>query len=1222
MQRALAAATVIGAGTTEVESGAKNSELSGPKGKDFFQSMKVPAIGAKICCSLQDKFGSPEQRRTRRTDGLQLPLHPQQVVGWLIISIVTIGTYFFVLPEYSSSLREILSYVLGSSLLVHAVSHLGALLVDPADKEVRKRSSNVVVPEFDRHRHLHVIENGRCHLCNITTSSKRTKHCSVCNKCVGNFDHHCKWLNNCIGGRNYPYFIICLISAVIGSTIIVGLIVTELTLVTLRYSRKSSSSEGNNTRVSFVNNSENNSSNGIMDNATLSILPLPGTGSLVIISIVGILSTVAAILLIHLCFFHGYIACLGLTTYEYVRNKRMRNTADNTLQRIDCTSNVASSSANFCGETSRSSENVEPPIRYHFCNSLVNKSAINRQNEVTRKVYICSSHPASSATRESNSNVNNALNLAINREKRNFHLYFSYDSRDDATSIELSSSQSVVSEDTRGPAIIGTIGSIDSIDVKPSTPSPVSCCFSIINHHAWSSNSSSSNAMDNQSRNQPRGSGKTKKFRHGSIEADNEKNIPRSCTTVRRIQTFLRTRLRKNARQRSTHSDTNGRSRKNKITPIASPADRPDKSDVPAFTETQSQNESLSKDESLNEIQTSRPPVKLPPLNLTTKRVCQLNNSGGIRTINDNPSVETMFTNLPLSKRSQQQLRIRRPSFSRRPRFKMGPHVTQTAQLSPIPESELSKPASPRSPPNPKHFPFPPNQNLNLTNSNGCDEEQKRPFILGEFNFNRKKVTMLDHINDYVEMEKSTLSEEYRFWKEILGSPRYVVAPMVDASELPWRLLSRRHGAHLCYTPMLHSSVFCRDPKYRKEALASSSEDRPLITQFCGNDPDVLLEASLLAQPYCDAIDINIGCPQAIAKRGNYGAFLQDDWELLKKIVSTLKEKLDIPVTCKLRVFPEISKTVDYAKMLEDAGASLLTVHGRTREQKGPLTGLASWEHIKAVREAVKIPMFANGNIQCIQDAERCIAVTKVDGVMCAEGNLYNPYLYESRNPPSWEPALEYLDLVEIYPAPASYVRGHLFKLFQHVLCLPGNEEVRSILATNSTMESFRFVAESIRDRYLPCHEGLDEWPVTKNGYDLELPPWLCKSYVRDSPEDHINKIEAKKKDRALSLATMKHTFTDDDGNAISRKKLKKWRKIARRPNRTIPTVKRGNDLCHGCPNPLGSKCGYKLCRQCCRNKCFEQNLNCPGHRILTKTRREMAIEYALKRKNTGNMET
>lgn len=116
----------------------------------------------------------------------------------------------------------------------------------------------------------------------------------------------------------------------------------------------------------------------------------------------------------------------------------------------------------------------------------------------------------------------------------------------------------------------------------------------------------------------------------------------------------------------------------------------------------------------------------------------------------------------------------------------------------------------------------------------------------------------------------------YDFYKNVLGSPKYVVAPMVDASELAWRLLCRRHGAQLCYTPMFHSSCFVKDIKYRKEALQSCPEDRPLLLQFCGNDPNTLLEAALLAQDHCDGIDINLGCPQAIGNERHDMKFFYD----------------------------------------------------------------------------------------------------------------------------------------------------------------------------------------------------------------------------------------------------------------------------------------------------------------------------------------------------------
>lgn len=270
-----------------------------------------------------------------------------------------------------------------------------------------------------------------------------------------------------------------------------------------------------------------------------------------------------------------------------------------------------------------------------------------------------------------------------------------------------------------------------------------------------------------------------------------------------------------------------------------------------------------------------------------------------------------------------------------------------------------------------------------------------------------------------------------RAFYESLGSPKHILAPMVDQSEFAWRLLTRSflppdlRTSILAYSPMLHAKLFVEGPKYRAShfeplkpplSLAQPGDaeqrktlgeedayldgnpeiDRPLFVQFCANDPEHFLEAAKIVQPYCDAVDLNLGCPQGIARRGHYGSFLQEDWDTIHNLISTLHEKLDIPVTAKMRVLETKERTLEYAKMILNAGASIITVHGRQRDQKGHNTGLADWSVLRNLRETLppETVIFANGNILQHGDIPKCLDETKSDGVVSAEGNLYDPSIF------------------------------------------------------------------------------------------------------------------------------------------------------------------------------------------------------------------------------------
>lgn len=281
----------------------------------------------------------------------------------------------------------------------------------------------------------------------------------------------------------------------------------------------------------------------------------------------------------------------------------------------------------------------------------------------------------------------------------------------------------------------------------------------------------------------------------------------------------------------------------------------------------------------------------------------------------------------------------------------------------------------------------------------------------------------------------------------ILRNKALVVAPMVDQSDRPFRLLCRKYGANLAYTPMIHAGMFVSKPSYRSQMWnlndmndnhndSDSDSDRPLIAQLCGSNPDILLQAAKLLEPHVDAIDLNCGCPTQTAKKGRYGAFLLQSGDHLVNIVRYLAQHLSIPLTIKVRFLPkpdepekiDFQKSLSLYEKLVNAGISLLTIHGRTRFQKGSRTGTADWSAIQKVAQCLgeRIPILANGNIQSLDDVRKCILQTGVDGVMSSESILEYPPLFTETNtqtvhfkrtgPGRLQIAKEYLDFCQCYP--------------------------------------------------------------------------------------------------------------------------------------------------------------------------------------------------------------
>lgn len=220
------------------------------------------------------------------------------------------------------------------------------------------------------------------------------------------------------------------------------------------------------------------------------------------------------------------------------------------------------------------------------------------------------------------------------------------------------------------------------------------------------------------------------------------------------------------------------------------------------------------------------------------------------------------------------------------------------------------------------------------------------------------------------------------------------------AFRLEFRSLLRKHNVHLCFTPMITADCFANSPSARFSEFTSNSEDNPIITQFAANKTVDLVKATEIISPYVDGIDINCGCPQSWAIAKGYGCGLLKQPELMSDMVKSLRRnftnKLSISVKIRLLHHKNFASTVDLCRQMEACGVSFITLHGRTPYSK--TSDPVIHNGIKVVKDSLRVPLIANGNVRSLEDARYMFHLTNCDGVMSASGLLTNPSLFEEDN--------------------------------------------------------------------------------------------------------------------------------------------------------------------------------------------------------------------------------
>lgn len=227
-----------------------------------------------------------------------------------------------------------------------------------------------------------------------------------------------------------------------------------------------------------------------------------------------------------------------------------------------------------------------------------------------------------------------------------------------------------------------------------------------------------------------------------------------------------------------------------------------------------------------------------------------------------------------------------------------------------------------------------------------------------------------------------------------------ILGPMAGLTDRPFRIICEKYNPGLVVTEMVSSKALFYDDSKTKLLLNTKNEKRPISVQIFGSDIESMKYATkyLCENKIPDIIDINMGCPAPKVTKNGDGSKLLLDLKKVEEIVKAVVEVSTVPVTVKIRKGWDQDHIVakEAAKVIERAGASAITIHGRTRSEF--YSGNADWDIIKKVKESVNIPVIGNGDVKTPEDAKRMLEETKCDGVMISRGSLGNPWIFEQVN--------------------------------------------------------------------------------------------------------------------------------------------------------------------------------------------------------------------------------